>query len=106
MTDTNPDQKTITRADITEAVYKELGFPYTECSDLVESVLEEVCKILEEKDVIKISSFGRLEVKQKKARVGRNPKTKQEAPISARKVISFYASNLLKKQINDNLASS
>lgn len=99
MTD-NDNTKTLTRADLTEAVYKEIGFSYSESSELVDQVFEEVVKCLEEGNDVKLSSFGSFKVRQKKARVGRNPKTKVSAKISARTVVTFHASNMLKKRIN------
>lgn len=95
--------KTITRADLTEAVYKEIGFSYSESSDLVDNVLEELSKCLEEGSDVKLSSFGSFKVREKQARVGRNPKTKEAATISARKVVTFHASNMLKSRINENI---
>jgi integration host factor subunit alpha len=67
-------------------------------------VLDEVNNALVENNEVKISSFGTFRVKSKKARVGRNPKTKKEVPITARKVVSFYVSNILKKRINGQAA--
>jgi integration host factor subunit alpha len=98
--------KTITRADLTEAVYREIGFSHTECADLVDSVLEEIIKGMEEEELVKLSSFGSFKVRHKKERVGRNPKTKVEVPISPRKVVSFHASNLMHKRINDALKAN
>lgn len=102
MTDTiNDNVKTLTRADITEVVYREVGFSYTESSELVDEVLEEIIRCLEEGNDVKLSSFGSFKVRRKNARIGRNPKTKKEAVISARSVVTFNASNMLKKRIND-----
>lgn len=95
--------KTITRADLTEAVYKEIGFSYSESSDLVDTVLEELSRCLEEGQDVKLSSFGSFKVREKQARIGRNPKTKETAEISARRVVTFHASNMLKNRINDNI---
>jgi len=91
---------TVTRAYLTDSIYKEFGYSRAECSDLVDAVLEEMNTGLEEEGEVKISSFGTFKVKNKKPRLGRNPKTKKEVPISARKVVSFYVSNLLKKRVN------
>lgn len=98
------NDETVTRAYLTESVYKKLGFSRAECSDLVDAVLNEVNNALVENSEVKISSFGTFRVKSKKARVGRNPKTKKEVPITARKVVSFYVSNILKKRINGKAA--
>lgn len=98
------NEETVTRAYLTESVYRKLGFSRAECSDLVDAVLDEINNSLVENGEVKISSFGTFKVKSKKARVGRNPKTKEEVPISARKVVSFYVSNILKKRINGQTA--
>jgi integration host factor subunit alpha len=93
---------TITRAHLTEAVYRELGLPYTECAELVNSLFEEIITALTKGETVKISSFGSFEVRKKKARMGRNPKTKEDAVIAERNAVSFYASYNLKKEINNS----
>lgn len=95
-------EDTVTRAYLTDIIYKKYGYSRAESADLVYAVLEEINTGLEEDKEVKISSFGTFKVRQKKQRVGRNPKTKQEVPISARNVVSFYVSNLLKKRINES----
>lgn len=92
--------RTITRADLAEAVYREVGLSRNESSDLVESVLEEVSKALIAGDNVKISSFGSFTLREKGERVGRNPKTGVEVPIKPRKVLVFRASHVLKDRIN------
>ena len=94
------EQKTITRADITEAIYKELGLSSVESSKLLIQVLEEVSKALEQGKSVKISSFGTFTIHDKKQRIGRNPKTKVEVPITARRVVSFRPSQKLRKAVN------
>lgn len=94
------EKLTVTRAHLTEAVYRELGLPYTECAELVNSLFDEIIKSLMRGEAVKISSFGSFEVRQKKERMGRNPKTKKEAVIAQRNAVSFYASYNLKKEIN------
>ena len=89
---------TITRADLAEAVYQEVGLSRNESAQLVESVLDEIALIKDE--MVKISSFGSFTVRQKGERVGRNPKTGEEVPILPRKVLIFRASNVLKERIN------
>ncbi|HIF26861.1 MAG: integration host factor subunit alpha [Pseudomonadota bacterium] len=91
---------TITRADLAEAVYEEVGLSRNESSDLVESVLDEMMDALVEGDNVKISSFGSFSVKEKGERIGRNPKTGVEVPIKPRKVLVFRASHVLKDRIN------
>lgn len=94
-------QNTVTRAYLADIVHQELGFSKAEAMDMVDAVFEELIKALEETGVLKISSFGSFRVREKAARVGRNPKTMEEAVIEARKTVSFYASNLLKDYINN-----
>ena len=94
---------TITRADLTDAIYRSLGISRNESSLFVERILEEIAASLEAGDSVKISSFGTFTVREKKMRMGRNPKTGEEVPITPRRVISFRASNVLKDQINENL---
>jgi integration host factor subunit alpha len=91
---------TITRARLSEAVYQEVGLSRTESAELVESVIAEISGALERGEMVKISSFGSFAVRQKGQRVGRNPKTGQEVPISPRRVLVFRASHALKDQIN------
>ena len=93
-------QNTITLAYLADVVHQELGFSKAESMDVVDAVFEELALALEEAGVLKISSFGSFRVREKAARVGRNPKTMEEAVIKARKTVSFYASNLLKEYIN------
>lgn len=102
--------KTLTRADLAEAVYK-LGvanrrtdplemISREESAELVETVLQYVSDALVEGDGVKISSFGAFEVREKASRIGRNPKTGEEAMITPRRVLSFRASHVLKERIN------
>jgi integration host factor subunit alpha len=95
---------TITRARLSEAVYQEVGLSRNESAELVESVIAEIAGALERGEMVKISSFGSFAVRQKGQRVGRNPKTGQEVPISPRRVLVFRASYALKDQINHGLA--
>jgi len=92
--------ETVTRADLSEAVYQEVGLSRNESADLVESVLSEIADTLTSGETVKISSFGSFSVRQKGQRVGRNPKTGEEVPILPRKVLVFRASNVLKNRIN------
>jgi len=93
-------EKTVTRADLSEAVYQEVGLSRNESADLVESVLSEIADSLTQGETVKISSFGSFSVRQKGQRIGRNPKTGEEVPILPRKVLVFRASNVLKNLIN------
>jgi integration host factor subunit alpha len=94
---------TVTRAQLAEAVYQEIGLSRNESADLVEAVIAEIAGALERGEMVKISSFGSFAVRQKGERVGRNPKTGQEVPISPRRVLVFRASHALKHQINDGV---
>ncbi len=95
--------KTITRAQLSEAVYQEVGLSRNESSDLLEHVLSEIADALERGETVKISSFGSFSVRSKGQRVGRNPKTGQEVPILPRRVLVFRPSQLLKSRINGDM---
>ena len=96
-------EKTVTRAQLSEAVYQEVGLSRNESADLVETVLNEVADALERGEMVKISSFGSFSVRQKGRRIGRNPKTGEEVPILPRRVLVFRPSHVLKKRINAQL---
>ena len=95
--------KTLTRADLSTAVYTKIGLSLQECNALVDSVIEEICTGLEQGESVKLSSFGTFNLRKKKTRMGRNPKTGIEVPITSRTVLSFNASNLLKGKVNSSL---
>ena len=92
--------KTITRADLCEAVYQKVGLSRTESAALVELVLGEITTCLERGETVKLSSFGSFGIRDKGQRIGRNPKTGQEVPITPRRVLVFRASNIMKQRIN------
>ncbi|MDA9008929.1 integration host factor subunit alpha [Alphaproteobacteria bacterium] len=92
--------ETLTRADLAEVVYEEVGLSRNESSELVESILSMISTSLIEGDSVKISSFGTFAVRQKSERIGRNPKTGDEVPISPRRVLTFKASQILKQKID------
>ncbi|MEL6750941.1 MAG: integration host factor subunit alpha [Pseudomonadota bacterium] len=92
-------QKTLTRADLAEAVYRRVGLSRSESSSLVEAVLEEICQAAVRGEQIKLSSFGTFSIRQKNERIGRNPKTGQEVPITPRRVMMFRPSNILKDKV-------
>lgn len=92
--------KTITRADLCEAVYKRVGLSRTESAALVETVLDQISDCVVRGEPVKLSSFGTFMVRPKGRRIGRNPKTGEEVPISPRRVLVFKASNVLKQKIN------
>lgn len=95
--------RTVTRADLSEAVMQKIGLPRKESQDLVELVLGEICGSLERGEGVKLSSFGTFGIREKGERVGRNPKTGEEVPITPRKVLVFRASNIMKARINRGL---
>jgi integration host factor subunit alpha len=90
----------MTKADIIEGVYEKVGFSKKESAEIVELVFDTLKETLERGDKIKISGFGNFQVRQKKARVGRNPQTGKEIEISARRVLTFRPSQVLKSALN------
>ena len=96
--------KTLTRADLAEAVFEKVKLPRNEAAELVESVLKQIVYGLERGEPIKLSSFGSFGLRQKSERVGRNPKTGEIVPITPRRVIVFKASNIMKDRINAALS--
>ena len=95
--------KTLTRMDLSEAVFREVGLSRNESAQLVESVLDHMSDALVDGEQVKISSFGTFSVRDKSARVGRNPKTGEEIPISARRVVTFRPGQKLKVRIENDL---
>ena len=95
--------KTITRAQLGEATYQEVGLSRNESAELLESVLSEMSTALARGETVKISSFGSFSVRQKGQRIGRNPKTGEEVPILPRKVLVFRPSQVLKSRINERM---
>tara|TARA_X000000950_G_scaffold94567_2_gene119239 strand:- start:14027 stop:14338 length:312 start_codon:yes stop_codon:yes gene_type:complete len=94
-------EKTLTRMDLSESVFREVGLSRNESADLVESVLEKISASLVSGEQVKISSFGTFSIRQKNARVGRNPKTGEEAPIPPRRVLTFRPSHLMKDRVSE-----
>ena len=99
-------ERTMTRADLTEAVYHEVGLSRSESAELVESVLGEISETLIQGDAVKISSFGSFSVRDKAQRVGRNLKTGEAVPILPRRVLVFRASHVLKGRINGEISGA
>ncbi len=91
-----PNRSTMTKADIVEKVYQKIGFSKKEASELVELVFSSLKEVLQNGDKVKISGFGNFVVREKKERLGRNPQTGAQMPISARRVINFRPSQVLK----------
>ena len=95
----NMTGKTLTRMDLGESLVREIGLSRSESSDLVESVLAHLSDTLVSGEMVKISSFGTFSLRDKKARVGRNPKTGEEAAIVPRRVLTFRPSHLMKSSV-------
>lgn len=93
--------KTLTRSDLSEAVYRAVGLSRNRSADLVESILKHVSDAIVAGETVKISSFGTFAVRDKGARIGRNPKTGEEVPIEPRRVLVFRPSHILKDKINE-----
>ncbi len=94
---------TVTRADLTEAIYREIGLSRTESAVLVESILDHMVQALIKGETVKLSKFGTFSVRDKRERMGRNPKTGREVPITKRRVLVFKPSNVLKDRVNSAL---
>jgi integration host factor subunit alpha len=95
--------KTLTRADLAETVVQKVGLPRNESQELVELVIKVLSERLAEGEAVKLSSFGSFNIREKGERVGRNPKTGQEVPITPRRVLVFRPSNIMKDRINHGL---
>ena len=95
--------KTLTRADLAEAVVQKVGLPRNESQELVELIFARSRRAWRQDDTVKLSSFGSFGIRQKGERVGRNPKTGQEVPITPRRVLVFRPSNIMKDRINAGL---
>src|SRR5271168_2809712 len=100
------NDSTVTRAQLAEAVYQEVGLSRHDSAQLVDVILEEVSQALLRDEMVKLSSFGSFQVRSKGERVGRNPKTGEEVPILPRKVLVFRASHVLKDKINRALTKA
>ncbi|MEO1920245.1 MAG: integration host factor subunit alpha [Paracoccaceae bacterium] len=95
------NESTLTRMDLSEAVFREVGLSRNESGELVESVLEHISDALVAGESVKISSFGTFSIRSKNERIGRNPKTGEEVPIAPRRVLTFRPSHLMKDRVND-----
>ena len=91
----------ITRDDIAEFINNEFGLTKKDCSNLVYDIIEEIIGGLNEKKIVKIHNFGTFKLRRKNARIGRNPKTKEEVMIGPRNVISFLPSKHILKKLNN-----
>lgn len=96
----------MTKADLIESVYNQVGFSKKEAADLVDLVFETMKETLERGEKIKISGFGNFIVREKRSRVGRNPQTGREIMISERRVLTFKPSQVLKDALNGSGSAS
>lgn len=96
----------MTKADIVEALYEKVGFSKKEAADLVELVFDTLKSTLAQGQKIKISGFGNFVVREKRSRVGRNPQTGESIEISARRVLTFRPSQVLRAEVNSSLDPS
>ena len=97
---------TVTRADLTEAVYREIGLSRAESASLVESILDHMIGALLRGETVKFAGFGTFSLRDKSERIGRNPKTGEEVPITSRRVLVFKPSNVLKERVNSSLSQA
>ena len=95
---------TVTRADLAEAVYREIGLSRSESSDLVESVIGHVSSALLRGENVKLAGFGTFLLRDKRERIGRNPKTGVEVPITSRRVLVFKPSQVLRERVDSSLS--
>ncbi len=97
---------TLTKADLADLLFEQVGLNKREAKDMVEAFFEEIRTSLEAGDSVKLSGFGNFELRKKSERPGRNPKTGEEIPITARRVVTFHASQKLKSQVDEVYATS
>ncbi len=95
---------TLTKADLADLLFEQVGLNKREAKDMVEAFFEEVRSSLETGDSVKLSGFGNFELRKKSERPGRNPKTGEEIPITARRVVTFHASQKLKSKVEEHYA--
>jgi integration host factor subunit alpha len=95
---------TLTRADLCEAVHDEVGLTRQDCAMLIERTLELVAEALEQGATVKLSGFGVFQVRAKRERIGRNPKTGEPASIEPRRVVGFRASQVMKARVDKGLS--
>jgi integration host factor subunit alpha len=91
---------TLTKAELAELLFEQVGLNKREAKDMVETFFNEIRKALEEGEAVKLSGFGNFQLRDKPQRPGRNPKTGEEIPITARRVVTFHASQKLKGMVD------
>lgn len=92
---------TMTKADMAELLFERIGLSKREAKDIVEAFFDQITKSLVQGDEVKLSGFGNYQVRSKASRPGRNPRTGEEVPIKARRVVTFHASNKLKSSVQE-----
>ena len=97
---------TVTKNELSEALFDQVGLNKREAKDMVEAFFEEIRAALEAGDTVKLSGFGNFELRKKSERPGRNPKTGEEIPITARRVVTFHASQKLKSKVEETYAGA
>ena len=97
---------TVTRADLTEAVREEAGIPRRDAAELVDTLIEAVCARLVAGEAVRVYGFGTFDLRDKRARLGRNPRTGEEADIAPRRVVVFRPSQILKRRVADGMAKA
>ena len=93
---------TLTKAELAEFLFDKVGLNKSEAKEMVEAFFEEIRLSLEKGEGVKLSGFGNFELREKSERPGRNPKTGEEVPVSARRVVTYRASQKVREQISDN----
>jgi len=93
-------RNTVTRADLAEALYREIGLSRTESAALVEAVIDQIIEALIRGEVVKLAGFGTFSLRDKKERIGRNPKTGEEVPITPRRVLTFKPSQMMRERVD------
>jgi len=104
MGDSSGNPGTVTRADLAEAVYREIGLSRSESSILVESMIGHISGALQRGENVKLAGFGTFSLRDKKERMGRNPKTGEDVPITSRRVLVFKPSQVLKERVDSSLS--
>lgn len=98
------NSQTVTRQDLAESVYREIGLSRSESSTLVESVIDHVAAALAKGEHVKLAGFGTFSLRDKRERIGRNPKTGEEVPITSRRVLVFKPSQVLRERVDSALS--
>lgn len=97
---------TLTKAELSSMLFEQVGLNKREAKEIVDEFFEVIGSVLERGEEVKLSGFGSFQLREKKQRPGRNPKTGETIPISARRVVVFHASQKLKDQVNISVSTS